>query len=239
MHDTTVRAGYNAFNTSYDYTLYPKSKKTLNSIDLSVRTNQYYSTIGHFIEFNGIVGLDFLFANRREASVSWNQTKVNLMFPTVIFEETGSLPRGMYSIGYFQLKYLSNFLRPFSWGLTLEHGTYYNGRRTTWLGSLRFRAQPWGNFGLDFTYNNIVLNNIPTHPFLAGPTVEIAFSSSIFWTTFLQYNTQLKNFNINSRLQWRFKPLSDLYVVYTDNYLTDGFVHTVRSLVFKMDYWIN
>ena len=239
VHDTTVRIGYNAYNTSFDYALYPRSKKTLNSIDLSIKTNHYYSTTNRFIEFNGVVGLDFLFANRREASISWTQSSVNLPFPTTIFEETGSLQKGSYSFGFLQVKYLSNFLRPFSWGLTIEHGTYYNGKRTTWVGSLRYRAQPWGNFGLDFTYNNIVLNNTPIHPFLAGPTVEIAFSNSIFWTTFLQYNTQLKNFNVNSRFQWRFRPLSDIYLVYTDNYLTDGFIHNGRSLVFKMDYWIN
>ena len=55
----------------------------------------------------------------------------------------------------------------------------------------------------------------------------------------MQYNTQIKNFNINSRFQWRFKPLSDIYLVYTDNYLTDGLLHKNRALVFKINYWIN
>ncbi|HEY4968244.1 MAG TPA: DUF5916 domain-containing protein, partial [Puia sp.] len=238
-HDTTVRIGYNAYSGSFDYTLYPKIKKTVNSIDFSIRTNHYYSTSNRFVEFNGIAGLDFLFANRREAFVSWTQNSVNLPFPTVLFEETGSLQKGGYAFGFLQVKYLSNFLRPFSWGITIEHGGYYNGKRTTYIGSLKYRNQPWGNFSVDFTYNNITLNNINIRPFLLGPTLEIAFSNAIFWTTFLQYNTQLKNFNVNSRFQWRFRPLSDIYVVYTDNYQTDGFTHIGRSLVFKIDYWIN
>jgi len=239
LHDTTVRIGYNAYSASFDYALYPRSKKTFNSIDFSIRTNHYYSTTNHFIEFNGIAALDFLFANRREASISWTQNSVNLPFSTMLFQETGSLQKGGYRFGFLQAKYLSNFLRAFSWGIVLEHGGYYNGKRTTYTGTLKYRSQPWGNFGFDFTINNITLNNVNIHPFLLGPTVEIAFSNSIFWTTFLQYNTQLKNVNVNSRFQWRFRPLSDMYLVYTDNYLTDGFIHTGRNLVFKIDYWFN
>jgi hypothetical protein len=239
LHDTTVRIGYNAYNTGFDYFFYPKSKKKINQIDFSVKTNNYYTTSNRFIEFSGSTGLDILFADRREAGISFTQNSVNLPFATAIFSETGSLPKAGYDFGFLQLKYLSNFLRPFSWGLTFEHGGYYNGKRTSYTGNIKYRAQPWGNFEIDFTYNDITLNDINIHPFIINPTIEFAFSNNFFWTTFLQYDTQLKNFNFNSRLQWRFKPMSDMFLVYTDNYLTDGFVHTTRSLVFKISYWIN
>jgi len=239
LHDTTVRIGYHAYNTRFDYFFYPGSKKTVNSVDFSIKTNHYYTTANRFIEFNGTTGLDILFANRREAGISWTQNSVNLPFETTIFAETGSLSKGRYDFGFLQLKYLSNFLRAFSWGLTFEHGGYYNGTRTSYIGSIKYRVQPWGNFGVDFTYNDITINDENIHPYIIGPTIEFAFSNNLFWTTFLQYNTEIKNFNINSRFQWRFKPGSDLFLVYTDNYLTDGLVHTTRSLVFKISYWIN
>jgi hypothetical protein len=239
LNDTTVRIGYNAYNSTFDYFFYPKSKKTINSVDFSIKTNHYYTTSSRFIEFNGTTGIDILFANRREAGISWTQNSVNLPFATTIFPETGSLKNGQYDFGFLQVKFMSNFLRTFSWGLTLEHGGYYNGNRTSYIGNIKYRAQPWGNFGVDFIYNNITLNDINIHPFILSPTIEFAFSNNFFWTTFLQYNTQIKNFNLNSRLQWRFKPMSDLFLVYTDNYLTDGLVHTTRSLVFKISYWIN
>jgi len=239
LRDTTVRIAYNNYNTMFDYFFYPRSKKTINSVDFSIKTNNYYTTANRFIEFNGTTGLDILFANRREAGISWIQNSVNLPFETTIFTETGNLPKGKYDFGFLQLKYLSNFLRAFSWGLTFEHGGYYNGNRTSYIGSIKYRAQPWGNFGVDFIYNNITLNDVNIHPYIISPTIEFAFSNNLFWTTFLQYNTEIKNFNINSRLQWRFKPGSDIFLVYTDNYLTDGLIHTNRNLVFKMSYWIN
>lgn len=134
---------------------------------------------------------------------------------------------------------MSNFLRPFSWGLSIEKGGYYNGKRTSVTGTMKYRRQPWGNFSVDFTYNDITLNNINIHPFIVSPTIEFAFSNTLFWTTFLQYNSSIKNFNINSRFQWRFRPLSDIYLVYADNYFTDGFAAKGRSLVFKINYWFN
>jgi len=76
--------------------------------------------------------------------------------------------------------------------------------------------------------------------FLIAPRIDINFTTSVFWTTFLQYNTQANNFNINSRFQWRFRPMSDLYLVYTDNYFTDPLLKNKnRALVLKLNYWIN
>ncbi|MBS1600953.1 MAG: carbohydrate binding family 9 domain-containing protein [Bacteroidetes bacterium] len=237
--DTTVRIGYNNYNAGVDYSLYPKSKKILNSLTYSIKANQYYTTSNKFIEFDGLTSLDFLFANRSEAFASWSQSSVNLPFATTIFAETGSLRKAKYDFGFFTIKYLSNFLRPFSWGISVDHGGYYNGRRTSFTGNIKYRRQPWGNFGVDFTYNDITLNGINIHPFIVSPTIEFAFTNNLFWTTFLQYNTQVRNFNLNSRIQWRFKPASDIYLVYADNYFTNGFITKGRSLVFKISYWLN
>jgi hypothetical protein len=62
-------------------------------------------------------------------------------------------------------------------------------------------------------------------------------AKNIWWTTFVQYNNQADNFNINSRLQWRFRPMSDLFVVYTDNYGVNVPGVKNRALVAKANYW--
>jgi hypothetical protein len=81
---------------------------------------------------------------------------------------------------------------------------------------------------------------------LIGPKIDLTFTRSLFWTTLIQYNSQINNVNINSRLQWRYKPVSDLFVVYTDNYLagTDGMLvdfakPKYRAFVIKLTYWLN
>jgi len=63
-------------------------------------------------------------------------------------------------------------------------------------------------------YNDVSL-------WLIGPQVNLSFTKKMFFSTFVQYNTQVNNVNINARFQYRFKPMSDLFIVYTDNYNSD------------------
>jgi hypothetical protein len=47
------------------------------------------------------------------------------------------------------------------------------------------------------------------------------------------------NVGLNTRLQWRYKPASDFFIVYTENYLPENLVSKNRALVFKFTYWLN
>lgn len=76
--------------------------------------------------------------------------------------------------------------------------------------------------------------------------IDLTVTRSVFFTTFVQYNSQYKSMNINTRLQWRFKPVSDLFIVYTDNYFysfdqqpVENFSPKNRAIVVKLTYWFN
>ena len=71
---------------------------------------------------------------------------------------------------------------------------------------------------------------------LISPRIEINFSRKLFWTTFLQYNTQYDNFNINSWFQWRFQSMSDFYIVRTDNYAVEFWGPKHLTLAIKLNY---
>ncbi|MFC0181085.1 hypothetical protein ACFFJX_00265 [Pseudarcicella hirudinis] len=74
---------------------------------------------------------------------------------------------------------------------------------------------------------------------LITPKLDFTFTNKLFFTTFIQYNKQLSNLNINARLQWRYKPASDLFLVYTDNYFSDNLLAKNRAVVLKFTYWWN
>jgi hypothetical protein len=74
---------------------------------------------------------------------------------------------------------------------------------------------------------------------LVSPKIDVTFSNTLFWTTFVQYNEQRQNTNINSRIQWRYKPASDIFLVYTDNYFPNSYEIKNRAVVLKMTYWLN
>ena len=129
-----------------------------------------------------------------------------------------------------------------TYGLSARFGGYYaNGSRYNISASLGYRFQPYVSITINATYNNISLPapwNI-TKFWLIGPRIDVTMTNKLFFTTFVQYNEQLNNINLNTRFQWRYKPASDLFIVYTDNYLPAPFSVRNRALVLKLTYWWN
>jgi len=138
----------------------------------------------------------------------------------------------------------------FSASTRANTGKYFNGWRTGLGGSITYRYQPKGSIELNYSWNIFDMPHLEEtkQTLLIGPRIDYTFSKSLFLTAFVQYNTQAKNTNVNTRLQWRFAPVSDFFIVYTDNYFTgnlddpsDRFTFQVknRAIVAKMTYWIN
>ncbi len=133
------------------------------------------------------------------------------------------------------------FIRPFV-------GQYFNGWRYGSGGRITLTAKPKAQLAIDFNYNIFDMPHLEDKKktFLLGPRIDYTFSKELFFTTFIQYNTQSENTNINARLQWRFAPVSDFFLVFTDNYFTgadpsDRFNINLRNraIVAKLTYWFN
>ena len=140
-----------------------------------------------------------------------------------------------------EIGFQSDRRKQLSFNGEIGYGEFFNGTRSTFEGSATLRLQPKVLLSLNLNYNGIDL----PEPFpsadiwLVSPRVEITFNKSIFWTTLVQYGNQSDNLGINSRLQWRFAPLSDLFVVYNDNYFVNTFMPRNRSINLKLTYWLN
>jgi len=118
-------------------------------------------------------------------------------------------------------------------------GQNFNGTIASLTGLLLYRFQPYGDLTMNFSYSRITSSEGQGTLFLIGPRTDITFSKKLFWTTFFQYNNLSNNVNINSRLQWRFRPVSDFFLVYSDNYFADSFVGKNRAVIAKLTYWFN
>jgi hypothetical protein len=141
----------------------------------------------------------------------------------------------------YRAGFTSDTRKLFNYRINASIGGYYNGNRWNVNGLMNYRVQPYGSLGMTLSYNSISL----PEPYnsakliLAGPTLDITFTDKIFLTTFVQYNNQIDNLNMNIRFQWRFAPVSDLFIVYTGNSYTENFVNKNRGLVVKLSYWFN
>lgn len=148
-------------------------------------------------------------------------------------------------------EYLSDARKLFFYQLRFRTGGYFNGQRNAAEGQIGYRFQPYGSLSVDFAFNRIRLPDPykDADLILLSPRIDITITRDLFWTTFVQYNNQINNVNINSRLQWRFAPVSDLFLVYTDNYATETYTEDtllitrgqpkLRAFVFKLTYWLN
>ena len=146
-----------------------------------------------------------------------------------------------YTYSSIELQYRSDQRNLFSYSIQPTVGQFFNGEIYSVQSNLNVRLQPYFSFSMQARYDHISLPD----PFpqadiwLLGPRADITFSKSVFWATFIQWSSQLDNFSINSRLQWRFVPLSYLFIVYNDNYFTDNvFAPRFRSLNVKLTYWL-
>lgn len=171
----------------------------------------------------------------------------NFTFLTEEFEPTGkdgaiALPENLgYYYNNVQLEYNSDRRKIFSYQLETTLGRFFNGRQYSIQGMMTYRFQPKIYISMLFDYNRIELPQpyASADLWLLSPKIDITFNKSLFWSSLVQYSTQQDNLGFNSRLQWRFAPLSDLYLVYNDNYFVNTFAPRIRSINLKFTYWLN
>ncbi|WP_247234346.1 DUF5916 domain-containing protein [Telluribacter sp. SYSU D00476] len=238
-----ARDGYYKINPMIGYLFFIKSPKIISHGPRFINTT-YWDKQRQLSDNEMVLVYNVNFRNRGTASV-WTATNyVRLLSPfdpTNFGKErlaTGTEHRWR-SAGFDVVSGPQNL---FTYAVSGRFGGYYaNGTRTNFNTELGYRFQPYVAIALRSTYNDI---RMPapwnrTEFWLVGPRVDVTFRNNLFLTTFLQYNNQADNVNLNTRLQWRYKPASDLFVVYTDNYLPENFMVKTRALVLKFTYWWN
>ncbi|QGW29120.1 DUF5916 domain-containing protein [Phnomibacter ginsenosidimutans] len=238
--DTVVRLGFKHLFNEIQYRIFPK-KGIVNTHRLRAETYVVWNPNGTLNERNHESNYSMQFKNTSNFVVGGSYSQVQLLYP-ISFTGGTPLPAAEYKYWRGFAEYQSDFRKKVAWSTGVVAGDFYNGQYTSLQASLTVRHLPHVSVAVRAEYNKLVFpgNYGSGEIFLIAPRIDINFTTSVFWTTFLQYNTQANNFNINSRFQWRFRPMSDLYLVYTDNYFTDPLLKNKnRALVLKLNYWIN
>jgi len=235
---------------------FPKTDK-INRLNMTFDALYFYSlgaTVNDVIDGFGIEESSYSYGlNMRNANTSrfsFRATYRDLILlndfdPTRIQEDDIFLTTGSdFQNTQFELSYNSDSRKVFFWRSNLLAGRFFGGTRYSVSGRIGGRIIPYGSLSVDVNYNYIDLPDPfeTAHLWLVSPRLDITFSRKHFWTTFLQYNRQLENVSLNTRYQWRFAPASDFFLVYSDNYLTEGASiggSRNRGVVAKLTYWLN
>ncbi|UCG27934.1 MAG: carbohydrate binding family 9 domain-containing protein [Bacteroidales bacterium] len=236
------RKGFHQTNPAVRYKFYPLTKRVANH--------------GPGLEVNLIYDPDFSLTDREiqfTYSLEWQDRSVirlelvdgyvKLLEP---FDPThtggDTLAAGTkYRSKEIALSYTSAPRNLFNFSVSTRYGGFFNGTRLNLNGALNYRVQPYGSIAVNAAYNRVMLPEPykSAELILVGPRLDLTFTEKLFLTTFIQYNNQIDNLNVNIRFQWRFAPVSDLFIVYTANSWPDNFQTKNRALVVKCSYWFN
>jgi hypothetical protein len=236
------RSDFKRINPDLSYFFYPKSKYINRhgpKVELEGFWNETLGTtdrdinLGYIVRFNSLAQVEITQRNRYVYLF-------NNFDPT----RSGGQPLAAgtdYSYRNLLVEFRSNPRKKINVGMQGEFGEYFTGsiqRLTTETG---VRLGYLANISMNFNYARIRLPQPQRDAdlILIGPRIDLTLTKDLFWTTFVQYNSQIDNMNINTRLQWRYAPVSDFFLVYTDNYFPGDFLPKQRSLVFKLNYWLN
>ena len=242
--DTTWRLGFNQSEAGFEVTLRPEAGN-IGSYGFEVNNSIVFNPDWSFNERESSVRVGFDLKSGESFASRLRNQQINLMWP-FSFTDGEPLPVGNYNFSAIGARYSSDERKAFSYSIGGRVGNFYNGTIRRFNSSANYRIQPWGNFSVEYQWNRL---NFP-EPYGSGTISaiqgksEIGFTRDLIWTTLFQFVDQSDFMGINSRLQWRFQPMSDLFIVYVDNYdLLEGLeagrniTNNNRSLVLKLSYW--
>ena len=236
------RGSYYQLNPQAGYKFFP-SQSSIANHGPRVSLNMFYDLNGTQTDRQLSADYVIQWLDRSSFSMGIGQDYVRLLQP---FDPTNTdaapLSKGEeFSWENVNLTYESNARRLFNYSFAALYGGFFNGDRFGIEGECNYRVQPYGSLGLVSAFNRLILPEPYTNLnlFLLGPKLDITFTDKLFLTTFVQYNSQIENLNVNIRFQWRYAPVSDLFIVYTGNSNTTGLIAKNRALVVKMSYYFN
>lgn len=223
------------------YRFYPKKAKFIRFYGPSFSGRLFAYPSFNQLERQTRFTFTLNFKNNSDAIFRATNYSTPLLFPTDL---TGNLqnllPEAIYNYNDVSMQYRSSKRHRLFGSARLTYGKLFNANRFSLDGDISYRLQPYAIIAFNTSYNDLrfpaLYGNSQVNLF--GSRLEITFTKNIFLTTFLQYNTQAENFNINTRFQWRFAPMSDVFVVFTDNMNTVDFSQKNWGLILKLNYWL-
>ena len=236
------RQGYHQTNPTVGYQFYPVSER-ITSHGPTVTADLFFQPDFSLTDRELELSYSLTWQDRSTISLDFEEGYLKLLEP---FDPTNTggaeYPAGSeFNWTEVALTYTSTMRRLFTFMATGRYGGYFDGTRTSFSADINYRVQPYGSISLMTTYHRILQPEpyTSTDLILVGPRLDITFTEKLFFTTFVQYNNQIDNVNVNMRFQWRFAPVSDLFIVYTENSYPEGFTTKNRGLVVKLSYWFN
>jgi len=182
-------------------------------------------------------GYTFFLDNGGFSELSYNPRFESIESPLTLHPDAPALPAGRYDWDEWMLRVNSDPSRIVSVTLSGTAGGLWGGTQKAISGTLtikpgyKFRT----SLGLQRTDASL---DAPVGDFVRTiwtARSNYSFNTNMFVDAFAQYDPDTKQFNTNIRLNVIHHPLSDLFIVYNEQRITDGVnVNPGRSIILKV-----
>jgi small-conductance mechanosensitive channel/CRP-like cAMP-binding protein len=205
------------------------------------RYNIYTDQSNQKVSHTNHVAMATFFERGGYLEAQWNPRFERITTPFRVRPDQ-SFPVGSYSWNEFAVELETDHSQKLSGSALVTGGGFWSGtQRSAKLGVV-YRPSYHLTFDTALQRNDISLP-APMHDFttnLIASRVGYAFNTRTFLDTLLQYNTDLKQFSANVRFDLIHRPLSDLFIVYNEQQLTDSPVpvSSGRGLIVKYTHMV-
>lgn len=203
----------------------------------NIYTDQSNAKVSH----TNHVAMAWFFEKGGYLELQWNPRFERITAPFTIRPDQSFAP-GQYGWNEYVLELETNHSRKVSASALATGGGFWNGTQKSMKVGVIVRPSYHLTFDTALQRNDIDLP-FPMRAFvtnLVTSRIGYAFNTRTFLDTLLQYNTDLKQLSANVRFDLIHRPLSDLFVVYNEQQLTDQPtpVNTGRGLIVKYTHML-
>jgi hypothetical protein len=125
------------------------------------------------------------------------------------------VPAGAYGFDDYALTWTISPSRPATGTLTFRSGDYYGGSRREFVATSILKADRHFYADVNYQVTDVALPAAAAVTQLFGVRLNYSATTRVFSSTLLQWNNSSREFNGNVRLNWIYRPGSNLYVVFT------------------------
>jgi hypothetical protein len=208
----------------------PRGVRNLRKITTQASLNYLTNTPDRLDTREAVGRAEAEFTNSDLLSVSYSDSFERLVRPFAI--ATGvTLPVGSYDFHTTRIGYVAGQQRRASGEVVLEIGTFYNGDRTTLsLNAARLQVTPQVSLEPSVSINWVDLVQGSFTAKVARTRATYTITPRMFVSGIVQYNSAGTSVGSNVRFRWEYRPGSELFVVYTDDYNTEELRPDVTAL---------
>jgi hypothetical protein len=228
----TPRTGFRRLNPELSYTSRPLGHRLIRSVQYGASSNLLLSTID-----NRLLNREFDFTLLNVATHRQDLFQVRVLPTFERLENNFAISRGItlpaggeYHWTRYRFQATTAPRRVVALNQIYEFGGFYNGTRLRVATDLNVRVRPGVILYTSAEWNRVELKEGRFETRLFRVVPELQFSPWISWVNNIQYDTQSAVVGWQSRFRWIVKPGSDLYFVYTHNWVDDPLQNRFTTL---------